>query len=64
MSTGRYYGVCERGIISLFLVFLAQMETASSCGGVRHKRYSGQLEIAPRKKPNITAWLLDVLTLT
>jgi len=44
--------------------FLAQMETASSCGGVRHKRYSGQLEIAPRKKPNITAWLLDVLTLT
>jgi hypothetical protein len=23
------------------------METASFCGGVRHKRYSGQLEIAP-----------------
>jgi len=26
------------------------METASSCGGVRHKRYSGQLEIAPEKQ--------------
>ena len=25
---------------------LAQMETASFCAGVRHKRYSGQLEIA------------------
>jgi len=23
------------------------METASFCGGVHHKRYSGQLEIAP-----------------
>jgi len=26
---------------------LAQMETASFCGGVRHKRYSVQLEKAP-----------------
>ena len=26
---------------------LALMETASSCGGVRNKRYSGQQEIAP-----------------
>ncbi len=26
---------------------IAQMRTASFCGGVRHKRYSGQLEIAP-----------------
>ncbi len=26
---------------------LALMETASFCGGVRHKRYSGQQEIAP-----------------
>jgi len=26
------------------------METASSCGGVRHKRYSEQLEKAPKKK--------------
>jgi len=25
------------------------METASSCGGVRHKRYSVQQEIAPKK---------------
>jgi hypothetical protein len=25
------------------------METASSCGGVRHKRYSEQREIAPKK---------------
>jgi hypothetical protein len=25
---------------------LAQMGTASFCGGVRHKRYSGQQEIA------------------
>jgi hypothetical protein len=26
---------------------LAQMEAASFCGGVRHKRYSGQPELAP-----------------
>ena len=26
------------------------MEAASFCGGVRHKRYSGQLEIASNKK--------------
>jgi hypothetical protein len=26
------------------------MEAASFYGGVRHKRYSGQLEIAPNKK--------------
>jgi len=25
------------------------MVTASFCGGVHHKRYSGQLEIAPEK---------------
>ncbi|WP_262916450.1 hypothetical protein [Flavobacterium pectinovorum] len=28
---------------------LAQMGTVSFCGGVRHKRYSGQLETAPEK---------------
>jgi hypothetical protein len=28
---------------------LALMETASFCAGVRHKRYSGQQEIAPEK---------------
>jgi len=28
---------------------LAQMETASFCGGVRHKRYSEQLEKASKK---------------
>ena len=27
---------------------LALMETASFCAGVRHKRYSGQQEIAPK----------------
>jgi len=26
------------------------METASFCGGVRHKRYSGQQELAPNPK--------------
>jgi hypothetical protein len=30
---------------------LALMGTTSFCGGVRHKRYSGQQEIAP-KIPN------------
>jgi len=28
---------------------LALMEAASFCGGVRHKRYSGQQETAPKK---------------
>ncbi len=29
---------------------LARMEAASSWGGVRHKRYSEQPEIAPKKR--------------
>ena len=29
--------------------FLALMEAVSFCGGVHHKRYSGQQEIAPEK---------------
>lgn len=31
--------------------FLALMETASSCGGVRRKRYSVQQEVAPNRQP-------------
>jgi hypothetical protein len=36
---------------------LALMVAASSCAGVRHKRYSEQQEIAP-KKSNRNGWLL------
>jgi hypothetical protein len=28
---------------------IALMGTASFCGGVRHKRYSGQRDLAPKK---------------
>jgi len=31
-------------------IALALMEAASFCGGVRHKRYSGQQEMAPKKQ--------------
>ncbi|WP_165587174.1 hypothetical protein [Flavobacterium sp. MEB061] len=44
---GFYLGLINN---SKFLVLrrgLALMGTASFCGGVRHKRYSGQQEIAP-----------------
>ncbi len=34
-------------IILLKRITLALMETASFCAGVRHKRYSGQQELAP-----------------
>jgi hypothetical protein len=34
----------------VYSIALAQMKTASSCGGVRHKKYSVQLEIAPRNE--------------
>jgi hypothetical protein len=41
----------------LELGFLALMEAASSCGGVRHKRYSVQQEIAPKKSYRLQQFL-------
>ncbi len=34
--------ISENEMVFCILNFLAPMETASSCGGVRHKRYSEQ----------------------
>jgi len=34
-------------------IALALMGTASFCGGVRHKRYSGQQETAPENSHNL-----------